>query len=536
MPGPSGLAGGFPAGSRVAGYRLGKQIGHGGMAVVFLAQDERLGRQVALKVLSPALAADESFRHRFIRESRSAAAVDHPHIIPVFEAGEADGTLFIAMRYVPGGDAGTLVSRFGPMPRARAAAMIAAVASALDAAHGAGLVHRDVKPGNILVDRRPGQPDHVYLSDFGLTKGMSSSAGLTGMGYFIGTLDYCAPEQIEGKHVDARTDEYALACAAFQLLTGAPPFPRDEGTAVLYAQLSAEPPELTSRRPDLPPAADGVLARALAKDSGHRYASCGEFAAALAAAFGLRGHEPGSGEPDHPPTELAWSGGSAGEETRPAQGAVPLQTLPGGPARAGRNRVRALTAVATVAAVSAITVILIMTHPGTRPAIAGHLAAASSISAGSSTVARPASAQQPGASGYEEYTNPHYGFTVLWPSFLRAQPPQEGGSGQSWSSADGQVLLSAYGTSNLFGYSPQQDETADAQSMSVVYENISGNIVTVSGYIDNGNTIVYRRDVVGTGFIDTLYWRYPTSKKAQFDAAVTLTAHTFQPGDVTTAH
>jgi hypothetical protein len=125
---------------------------------------------------------------------------------------------------------------------------------------------------------------------------------------------------------------------------------------------------------------------------------------------------------------------------------------------------------------------------------------------------------------------------VLWPSFLRAQPPQEGGSGQSWSSADGQVLLSAYGTSNLFGYSPQQDETADAQSMSVVYENISGNIVTVSGYIDNGNTIVYRRDVVGTGFIDTLYWRYPTSKKAQFDAAVTLTAHTFQPGDVTTAH
>ena len=140
------MPGGVSAGSRVAGYRLEEQIGQGGMAVVFRAHDERLERQVALKVLSPALAADESFRRRFIRESRSAAAVDHPHIIPVFDAGEADGVLFLAMRYVPGGDAGSLVRRSGPLPSARAAAIIAAVASALDAAHAAGLVHRDVKP------------------------------------------------------------------------------------------------------------------------------------------------------------------------------------------------------------------------------------------------------------------------------------------------------------------------------------------------------------------------------------------------------
>src|ERR1035438_9968093 len=152
-----GFLPGISAGSRIAGYRLEEQIGQGGMAVVFRARDERLQRQVALKILSPALATDETFRHRFIRESRSAAAVDDPHIIPVFEAGDADGVLFIAMRYVPGGDVETLVHRQGPPPLARAAAIISAVASALDAAHAAGLVHRDVKPANMLVDVRAGR-------------------------------------------------------------------------------------------------------------------------------------------------------------------------------------------------------------------------------------------------------------------------------------------------------------------------------------------------------------------------------------------
>jgi serine/threonine protein kinase len=180
------------------------------------------------------------------------AAVDDPHIIPVFEAGDADGVLFIAMRYVPGGDAGTLVRRLGPLPAVRTAAIICAAASALDAAHAAGLVHRDVKPSNMLVDTRPGRPDHVYLSDFGLTKGGQASVTQTGTGHFLGTPTYCAPEQIRGRPVDARTDEYALACAAFMLLSGEPPFPRDEGLAVLYAHLSEPPPQLTSRRHDLP--------------------------------------------------------------------------------------------------------------------------------------------------------------------------------------------------------------------------------------------------------------------------------------------
>ena len=259
------------------------------MAVVFRARDERLQRQVALKILSPALAADEEFRRRFIRESRSAAAVDDPNIIPVFEAGDANGVLFIAMRYVPGGDVGTLVRRLGPLPGARAAAIVSAMASALDAAHAAGLVHRDIKPANMLVDARPGRPDHVYLSDFGLTKGSSSSStSLTSTGHFMGTLDYSSPEQIRGQQVDARTDEYALACVAFALLSGKPPFHRNEAMAVMYAHLSAPPPMLTSLRPGLPPDVDEIMRRALAKAPEDRYPSCGEFADALRIALGLR--------------------------------------------------------------------------------------------------------------------------------------------------------------------------------------------------------------------------------------------------------
>lgn len=173
---------GIAVGARIAGYLVLDRIGRGGMAVVFRAQDERLGRVVALKVLAPVLAEDEAFRQRFIRESRVAATVDDPHIIPVFEAGEADGVLYIAMRYVPGGDVRSLVRREGPLRASRTASIVSPVASALDAAHAAGLVHRDVKPANMLIDIRSGRPDHVYLSDFGLSKGALSSVGLTGSG------------------------------------------------------------------------------------------------------------------------------------------------------------------------------------------------------------------------------------------------------------------------------------------------------------------------------------------------------------------
>jgi len=280
---PTGAA----AGSRVAGYLLVEQVGTGGMAVVFRAWDEQLHREVALKVLAPGLAADEEFRRRFLRESRAAAAVDDPHIIPVYEAGESGGVLFIAMRYVSGGDVRGLLRRQGPLPPGRAATIISPVASALDAAQGAGLVHRDVKPGNMLVDAREGRPDHVYLSDFGLSKVAMSSVGLTGTGQIMGTPSYMAPEQIEGRAVDGRTDQYALACVAFELLTGEPPFLRDQDIAVLHAHLSQPPPPLSSRRPGLPAAADQVLARALAKAPADRFASCHEFADALRESLAL---------------------------------------------------------------------------------------------------------------------------------------------------------------------------------------------------------------------------------------------------------
>jgi predicted ATPase/DNA-binding CsgD family transcriptional regulator len=297
-PGPgSGAA--YTPGSRIAGYRLEEEIGAGGMAVVFRARDDRLDRLVALKLLTPWLAADEDFRHRFLRESRAAAAVDDPHIIPVYEAGEAGGVLYLAMRYVSGGDIRSRLRRDGPFTAARAAGVLSPVASALDAAHAAGLVHRDVKPANVLVDSRPGRPDHVYLSDFGLAKTGSASVRLTRTGLNLGTVSYMAPEQIEGREVDGRADQYALACAAFELLAGVVPFERDQDVAVLYAHLSEPPPSLAARRPGVPAAADEVLARALAKAADDRYPTCRHFTDALRQAFGLPpyDHDPGLSPP-----------------------------------------------------------------------------------------------------------------------------------------------------------------------------------------------------------------------------------------------
>ncbi len=279
-PGP---AGDFPAGARVAGYRLDEQIGRGGMAVVYRAHDLQLDRQVALKILDPAMAQDMEFQQRFIRESRAAAAVDHPHIIPVFAAGTADGILFIAMRYVTGGDVRALIDTAGQLPAAQVSDIVTQVASALDTAHARGLIHRDVKPANMLLDPATASGSyHVYLSDFGLTKQSLAAAGLTAAGQLLGTLEYVAPEQIESRPVDGRADQYALACTAFEMLAGRPPFSRDQDLEVLWAQLAELAPALVSLRPDLPPAVDQVLAQALAKAPADRFPLCLDFAWALA--------------------------------------------------------------------------------------------------------------------------------------------------------------------------------------------------------------------------------------------------------------
>lgn len=280
---PSGLVG-----AQIAGYRVEREIGRGGMAVVYCARDLRLERTVALKLLAPEMARNDTFRRRFTHESRVAAAIDHPHIVPIFEAGEMDGVLYIAMRYVSGLDLRALLDRDGALTLETALRIAAQVASALDAAHEHDLVHRDVKPGNILVAQGTDSdhPEHVYLTDFGLTKKSLSLTGFTTVGEFVGTLDYVAPEQISGRPVDGRCDLYSLACVVYETLAGSPPFQRDEDIALLWAHQYDQPPALSEKRPGIMPALDGVLAKALAKVPEDRYDSCLEFVAALRAAAG----------------------------------------------------------------------------------------------------------------------------------------------------------------------------------------------------------------------------------------------------------
>ena len=274
-------------GSEVAGYRIESLIGRGGMAVVYRAEHLRLGRKVALKFIAPELAENEKFRQRFIRESRLAAALDHPNIIPVYEAGEVEDVLYIAMRYVDGTDLKALLTDQGRLDTTQTLSILPQIARALDVAHANGLIHRDVKPGNILLTQGPDadEPYHVYLSDFGLTKRSSSQSGLTTAGQFVGTIDYIAPEQITGEPVGPHTDIYAVGCVLFECLTGTPPFERDDDAAVLWAHLNASPPLVTSSNPVLPIAVDEVVATAMAKSPQDRFKTCRQLVVALRGAL-----------------------------------------------------------------------------------------------------------------------------------------------------------------------------------------------------------------------------------------------------------
>jgi hypothetical protein len=249
------------------------------MGVVFRATDLRLERSVALKFLSPEVAAGTDFRDRFIRESRLAAAIEHPAIVPVYEAGESDGILYIAMRYVPGHDLGSILRREAPLDRARTLTIARSVADALDAAHRRGLVHRDVKPGNVLVEQDG--DERAYLADFGLTRrlGELTSPGRSGP---LGTLDYVAPEQIAQRPLDGRADQYALACLVFHCLTGSPPFEADTDAAVLYGHLHGDRPRPSRIGPDLPESLDAPMHRALSRDPDDRFPDCRGFVDALA--------------------------------------------------------------------------------------------------------------------------------------------------------------------------------------------------------------------------------------------------------------
>jgi hypothetical protein len=331
----------FAAGQEIAGYRLDTEIGRGSAATVYRARDERLGRVAALKILAPELAGDETFRQWFVPELRAVTAIRNPHIVPVFEAGLADGMLYLAMRYVPGGDVRALAVREGSMPVGRVAAIVWQAASALDAMHAAGLVHRDVKPENILVDVTPEGRDWVYLSDFALRREPAQADGPAWARSPMSTLACVAPELIEGGPADGRADEYALAASAFDLLTGWPPFFADDATALLQAHVSQPPPTLTSRRPELPATADDVMARALAKEPEQRYPSCREFAAALAGALGLRPPPPAlvhsAGPVSGPPPNQVYLAMPNAPAPRPEEpvllpepvpGPVPMAALP----------------------------------------------------------------------------------------------------------------------------------------------------------------------------------------------------------------
>ena len=263
--------------TRIASYRIESLISRGGMGEVYLAEQDAPKRKVALKLLSPELSLDAGFRERFARESEAAASIDHPNVIPIYQSGQADGVLFIAMRYVEGTDLRTLIAEQGPLPPERGVHICAQVADALQAAHERGLVHRDVKPANILI----GTSDHAYLSDFGLIRRTELSAGITKTGQFMGTLDYASPEQFEGKPLGSPTDVYSLGCVLFECLVGEPPFRREQDAAVMYAHLHDPPPSARARRPELPHWVDQVIEKSMAKRPVDRYATAGELAAAL---------------------------------------------------------------------------------------------------------------------------------------------------------------------------------------------------------------------------------------------------------------
>jgi serine/threonine protein kinase len=264
-------------GEELAGYRLLAVLGRGGMSVVYQAENPRLSNIVAVKVLAPELATDDVFRARFLQESRIAASLSHPNVIPIYDMGPCDDLLYIAMRYVAGADLRTVLKAHGRISPEQALSLISQAGRALDAAHRSGLVHRDVKPANLLIE--PGvddDPDHVYLADFGITKHELSRTGLTATGQFVGTLAYIAPEQIQGKHVGHRADIYSLGCVLYESLTGSVPFPKPIDAAVIWAHVEEEAPPPSQVCPELPKRLDGVIARALAKDPDDRYSTCRE--------------------------------------------------------------------------------------------------------------------------------------------------------------------------------------------------------------------------------------------------------------------
>ena len=362
-------------GAVISGFKIDAELGEGGMSRVYRATQLDLQRRVALKVMAPHLAADPQYRARFLREARTAAGVDHPNVLPVYQAGEVEDMLWLAMRYVDGGDLRQLLER-GMPDRDRCLALLRQAAAGLDAAHRAGLVHRDVKPENVLLTSGTGSEPagHAYLADFGLTKSVASSnqtgaSNITGAHEFLGTVAYAAPEQIEAGRLDHRVDIYALGCMLCECFTGEPPFSGETSIAALYAHLEREPPNVSDARPDLPPAIDDVVKRAMAKQPTDRFDTATELMTAAARALAPLSSPAAA----HAPTlEVSFQRGNTDDAAQDASGSA-------------RPRRRALLvalvgALAVVAAAAVVLLVWRTTHTSSpKPKLAASASTTSSV-------------------------------------------------------------------------------------------------------------------------------------------------------------
>ncbi|MFD6268342.1 serine/threonine-protein kinase [Nocardia asteroides] len=352
------MSGTLSPGALFAGYRIERVLGAGGMGTVYVATHPRLPRRDALKVLPENAGAGAEFHARFLREAELSARLDHPNVVSVYDRGVEDGQLWIAMEFVDGTDVAALLRRESALPPARAVHIVTETARGLDEAHRNGLLHRDVKPANILLEPADDAPERVLVADFGIARAAGDGTALTAVGTVVATLAYAAPELLTEQRVDHRADVYALGCTLFELLTGAKPFPRDSVVAVMQAHLMAPPPRATASRPDLPPAIDAVLARAMAKNPEERYSSCGALAAAAAAAFGVAVEQTvvASPPPIPPPVDVTVA--------PPPAPTVVNQT----PRQAHRWLRYAAAAAAVVAFVAATTVAVVLTRDRAEPA------------------------------------------------------------------------------------------------------------------------------------------------------------------------
>ncbi len=350
-------------GTVIGGFVVERRLGSGGMGAVYLARHPTLPRHVALKVLHAGLAATPGVRARFEREAELVSRLSHPNVVDVLDRGTQDGVLWIAMQYVAGPDLATVLARDGAAPPDRALAVVAAVGAALDHAHACGLVHRDVKPANVLLAVLPGGGERVMLTDFGIGQDSAASSVLTRTGEVTASLAYAAPEQVSGGRVDSRADVYALGAVLFELLTGRRAVPAETVPATLYAVVTAPPPDPRALRPDLPPGISGVMARAMAKDPARRYGSCAELVAAARACW-----------PAHPP---------APETTVGLSSPPPPQVRPATVVHPRRNR-RVAGVVAGLVTVLAVALLVALAPWRSDPGDAGGTAAAA---AGTSTAA-----------------------------------------------------------------------------------------------------------------------------------------------------